>query len=85
MLLIYLPPMILTSLAVHLLEKMLDIDPQKRITADDALTDPYVSSYSDSNDEPECEKQIDLSLLDSEMTTDEWKSKMYEFSPSAAY
>lgn len=85
MLLIYLPPMILTSLAVHLLEKMLDIDPQKRITADDALSDPYVSSYSDSNDEPECEKQIDLSLLDSEMTTDEWKSKMYEFSPSAGY
>ncbi|KAJ6143746.1 hypothetical protein N7471_003199 [Penicillium samsonianum] len=63
--------------AIHLLEKMLDIDPQKRVTAADALTHPYVSTYSDCNDEPECEEQIDWSLLDSEMTTDEWKSKMY--------
>ncbi|KGO72717.1 hypothetical protein PITC_057030 [Penicillium italicum] len=63
--------------AIDLLEKMLDIDPQKRITAADALNDPYVSTYSDSNDEPECKKQIDWSWLDSEMTTDEWKTKMY--------
>ncbi|CAG8908245.1 unnamed protein product [Penicillium egyptiacum] len=69
--------------AVHLLEKMLDIDPQKRATAVDALTHPYLSTYSDSNDEPECEKQIDWSLLDSEMTTDQWKTKMYVFFQSA--
>ena len=84
-LLIYLPPMILTLLAIDLLEKILDIDPQKRITAADALPHPYLSTYSDSNDEPECEKQIDWSLLDSEMTTDQWKTKMYVFSQSAAY
>ncbi|KAJ5421078.1 hypothetical protein N7465_003597 [Penicillium sp. CMV-2018d] len=65
------------SEAIDLLEKMLDIDPQKRITAADALPHPYLSTYSDSNDEPECEKQIDWSLLDSEMTTDQWKTKMY--------
>lgn len=65
------------SEAIDLLEKMLDIDPQKRITAADALPHLYVSTYSDSNDEPECEKQIDWSLLDSEMTTDQWKTKMY--------
>ncbi|KAJ5158158.1 uncharacterized protein N7500_007809 [Penicillium coprophilum] len=63
--------------AIRLSERMLDIDPQKRITAADALTHPYVSTYHDSNDEPECEKQIDWSLLDSEMTADEWKCKMY--------
>ncbi|CAI7572480.1 unnamed protein product [Penicillium viridicatum] len=73
------------SEAIDLLEKMLDIDPQKRITATDALPYPYVSTYSDSNDEPECEKQIDWSLLDSEMTTDQWKTKMYVFSQSAVY
>lgn len=84
-LLIYLHPMILTLLAIDLLEKMLDIDPEKRITAADALSHPYVSAYSDSNDEPECEKQIDWSLLDSEMTTDQWKTKMYVFPPSATY
>jgi hypothetical protein len=33
----------------------------------DALTHTYVSTYSDSDDEPECEKQIDWSSLDSEM------------------
>lgn len=74
--LIHLPTTILTLLAIDLLEKMLDIDPKKRITAADALAHPYVSTYSDSNDEPECKKQIDWSLLDSEMTTDEWKCKM---------
>ncbi|CAI7590005.1 unnamed protein product [Penicillium discolor] len=65
------------SEAIDLLEKMLDIDPEKRTTAADALTHPHVSTYSDSNDEPECDKQIDWSLLDSEMTTDQWKTKMY--------
>ncbi|KAJ5940836.1 hypothetical protein N7516_001004 [Penicillium verrucosum] len=65
------------SKAVDLLEKMLDIDPQKRITAADAIPHLYLSTYSDLNDEPECEKQIDWSLLDSEMTTDQWKTKMY--------
>ncbi|KAJ5227991.1 hypothetical protein N7489_008699 [Penicillium chrysogenum] len=63
--------------AVHLLDKMLDIDPQKRIAAADALTHTYVSTYSDSDDEPECEKQIDWSSLDSEMATEQWKTKMY--------
>lgn len=84
-LLMYLHLMMLTFIVIDLLEKMLDIDPEKRITAADALTHPYVSTYSDSNDEPECDKQIDWSLLDSEMTTDQWKTKMYVFSPSVAY
>jgi p38 MAP kinase len=82
-LLIYLHSMILTLLAIHLLEKMLVIDPQKRTTAADALIHPYVSTYQDSDDEPECEKQIDWSLLDSELTLDDWKCKMYVFSRSA--
>jgi p38 MAP kinase len=55
---------------------MLDIDPEKRITAADALTHPYLSTYQDPSDEPECEKQIDWSLLESEMTPDEWKTRM---------
>ena len=85
LLLIYLHLMVLTLLAIDLLEKMLDIDPEKRTTAADALTHPHVSTYSDLSDEPECDKQIDWSLLDSEMTTDQWKTKMYVFSQSAAY
>lgn len=75
--------MILNLPAIDLLEKMLEMNPQKRITAADALTHPYVSTYSDPNDEPECEKQLNLSWLDSDMTTDGWKSKMYVFPPPA--
>ncbi|KAB1215367.1 Mitogen-activated protein kinase 2 [Morella rubra] len=40
--------------ALDLLEKMLIFDPSKRITVEEALSHPYVSSLHDSNDEPIC-------------------------------
>ncbi|KAJ4954557.1 hypothetical protein NE237_011340 [Protea cynaroides] len=40
--------------AVDLLEKMLVFDPNKRITVDEALRHPYLSSLSDINKEPVC-------------------------------
>ncbi|XP_043689659.1 mitogen-activated protein kinase homolog MMK2 [Telopea speciosissima] len=40
--------------AIDLLEKMLVFDPNKRITVDEALHHPYVSSLHDINDEPVC-------------------------------
>ncbi|KAJ6115917.1 hypothetical protein N7523_006334 [Penicillium sp. IBT 18751x] len=63
--------------AVNLLEKMLNMNPEKRITTADALQHPYVSAYHDPEDEPVFEGQIDWSLLDSELSTDEWKTNMY--------
>ncbi|KAJ5924296.1 hypothetical protein N7466_008483 [Penicillium verhagenii] len=63
--------------AVDLLEKMLNLDPEKRITTQDALMHPYVSTYQDSADEPIFEKQLSWSLLESELTADEWKTNMY--------
>ncbi|XP_059640070.1 mitogen-activated protein kinase homolog MMK2-like [Cornus florida] len=42
----------MSPLAVDLLEKMLVFDPNKRITVDEALCHPYLSSLHDSNDEP---------------------------------
>ncbi|CAG8236097.1 unnamed protein product [Penicillium salamii] len=63
--------------ALDLLEKMLKIDPYERITTADALKHPYVLTYQDSDDEPVCNKQLDWSLLDSELTPNEWKSSMY--------
>ncbi|KAJ5306999.1 hypothetical protein N7508_006014, partial [Penicillium antarcticum] len=63
--------------AVDLLEKMLDIDPEKRITTTEALTHPYISTYADPEDEPTFDKQLDWSLLDSELSSEEWKTKMY--------
>ncbi|CAG7950505.1 unnamed protein product [Penicillium salamii] len=66
-----------TLKALDLLEKMLKIDPYERITTADALKHPYVLTYQDSDDEPVCNKQLDWSLLDSELTPNEWKSSMY--------
>ncbi|KAJ8632631.1 hypothetical protein MRB53_025967 [Persea americana] len=43
-----------SPLAVDLLEKMLVFDPNKRITVDEALCHPYLSSLHDINDEPVC-------------------------------
>ncbi|KAJ4951519.1 hypothetical protein NE237_028351 [Protea cynaroides] len=40
--------------AVDLLEKMLVFDPNRRITVDEALRHPYLSSLHDINDEPVC-------------------------------
>ncbi|KAM0981660.1 hypothetical protein ACFX2A_014969 [Malus domestica] len=40
--------------AVDLLEKMLVFDPSGRITVDEALCHPYLSSLHDNNDEPIC-------------------------------
>ncbi|KAH7513884.1 mitogen-activated protein kinase homolog MMK2 [Ziziphus jujuba] len=44
----------ISSGAVDLLEKMLVFDPNKRITVDEALCHPYLSSLHDINDEPVC-------------------------------
>ncbi|KAL6979556.1 Mitogen-activated protein kinase 6 [Sarracenia purpurea var. burkii] len=44
----------MSPLAVDLLEKMLVFDPNKRITVDEALCHPYLSSLHDVNDEPIC-------------------------------
>ncbi|KAG6636726.1 hypothetical protein CIPAW_11G130900 [Carya illinoinensis] len=40
--------------ALDLLEKMLVFDPNKRITVEEALCHPYMSSLHDINDEPVC-------------------------------
>ncbi|KAJ5540320.1 hypothetical protein N7513_008652, partial [Penicillium frequentans] len=63
--------------AIDLLEKMLNLDPEKRITAADALMHPYLSTYQDSEDEPAFDKELSWSLLESELSADEWKTNMY--------
>ena len=55
---------------------MLNLDPEKRITAADALMHPYLSTYQDSEDEPAFDKELSWSLLESELSADEWKTNM---------
>lgn len=66
----------LILIAVDLLEKMLNLDPEKRITTADALMHPYLSPYQDSDDEPTFKGELDWSLLESELSADELKAKM---------
>lgn len=61
-------------LAIDLLEKMLELDADKRITAEQALAHPYLEKYSDPSDEP-TSPIYDQSFEDMELTTEKWKGK----------
>uniref|UniRef100_A0A4W4EPR0 mitogen-activated protein kinase n=1 Tax=Electrophorus electricus TaxID=8005 RepID=A0A4W4EPR0_ELEEL len=63
--------------AVDLLEKMLVLDTDKRITASEALAHPYFSQYHDPDDEPEADP-YDQSFESRELDIEEWKRLTYE-------
>uniref|UniRef100_A0A8C2KN58 mitogen-activated protein kinase n=1 Tax=Cyprinus carpio TaxID=7962 RepID=A0A8C2KN58_CYPCA len=69
--------LILFVLAVDLLEKMLVLDTDKRITAPEALAHPYFAQYHDPDDEPEAEP-FDQSFESQELDIEEWKRQTYE-------
>lgn len=56
------------ELAIDLLSKMLVFDPDKRITASDALKHPYFEEFHNDDDEPTCNHYLELdeSLNDKE-------------------
>lgn len=56
---------------------MLVFDPKKRIRADAALEDPYLSGYHDPSDEPVATEKFDWSFNDADLSVDVWKRKMY--------
>ena len=58
--------------AVDLLEKMLVLDTDKRITAAEALAHSYFAQYHDPEDEPEAEP-YDQSFESRELEIEEWK------------
>ncbi|XP_062420292.1 mitogen-activated protein kinase 14A isoform X1 [Pungitius pungitius] len=62
--------------AVDLLEKMLVLDTDKRITASEALAHPYFTQYHDPDDEPEAEP-YDQSFESRELEIEEWKRLTY--------
>ena len=48
--------------ALDLLDKMLDLNPSRRVTVDDALMHPFLESMHDPEDEPSFEGAIDFSF-----------------------
>uniref|UniRef100_A0A8B9Z7U4 mitogen-activated protein kinase n=1 Tax=Buteo japonicus TaxID=224669 RepID=A0A8B9Z7U4_9AVES len=63
--------------AVDLLEKMLVLDTDKRITAAEALAHAYFAQYHDPDDEPVADP-YDQSFESRELEIEEWKSLTYD-------
>ena len=55
---------------------MLELDADKRITAEQALAHPYLAQYADPTDEPVSEA-YDQSFEDMEVSVPEWKSECF--------
>ena len=65
-----------SPLAIDLIEKMLQLDPNDRITCEQALEHPYLKSLHDVEDEPEG-RLFDDSYESQEYTVAEWKAKIF--------
>jgi len=63
-------------LAIDLLEKTLELDADRRITAEQALAHPYLSVYSDPQDEPNSQP-YDQTFEDLDLSVEQWKEYVW--------
>ncbi|KAJ5090671.1 hypothetical protein N7532_009355 [Penicillium argentinense] len=66
-----------TSKAITLLDKMLQLDPEERITAAECLLSQYLAPYHDPDDEPIATERCDWEFLEADLPADMWKMIMY--------
>lgn len=71
----------MSPLALDLLGKMLVFDPNQRITVDEALCHPYISTLHDLNDEPICSRPFSFDYEQPSITEDDireliWKESL---------
>ncbi|XP_068715205.1 mitogen-activated protein kinase 14-like [Montipora foliosa] len=64
--------------AVDFLEKMLDLDSDNRLTAEQALAHPYLATYSDPDDEPTCDPFDEVQFEAKDWPTDRWRDLVYK-------
>ncbi|KAL5052945.1 hypothetical protein RYX36_033627 [Vicia faba] len=64
--------------ALDLLEKMLIFDPNKRITVDEALCHPYLSSLHNTNEEPVCPRPFTFDFDQPTCTEDHIKELIWK-------
>ncbi|OQE70063.1 hypothetical protein PENNAL_c0125G02515 [Penicillium nalgiovense] len=57
--------------------EMLQIDPERRCSAEEALEEQYLAPYHDPSDEPVAKEKSDWGLLDADLPADVWKTVMY--------
>jgi p38 MAP kinase len=63
-------------LAIDLLEKTLEVDADKRISAEQSLAHPYLAVYADPTDEP-ISTQYDQTFEDLDLPVDQWKEYVW--------
>jgi mitogen-activated protein kinase 15 len=67
-----------SATALDLLKKTLEFNPDKRITADEALKHPYVSQFHNEADEPACDKEIKIKIDDDvKFTIADYRNQVY--------
>lgn len=64
--------------ALHLVKKMLEIHPKKRITIDEALEHPFLESLHNSDDEPTCSSVFSFEFENDELPADRVKQLIWE-------
>ncbi|CAH2071177.1 unnamed protein product [Thlaspi arvense] len=67
----------MNSTAIDLLEKMLVFDPEKRITVEEALCHPFLSTLHDLNDEPVCSNHFSFDFESPSSTEEEIKELVW--------
>lgn len=58
--------------AADLLQRLLVFDPEKRLTASEALAHPYVARFHDASNEPRCTRAITIPINDNEKVCSGW-------------